>query len=699
MQGRTRRMTAVVFVSAVVALGCTGDDAARSSGTTDAAVDAGAAGPIEVVNTDPWPMHHVDGRFRGANALGGADVNGDGHTDYITNYEFDQRWVVSIHPGDEGDPTVSWPTVEVWRPEPFAQGNGKNPESSALGDFDGDGNVDAVGAHGFSDFVDLEGSAPGIHLVWGPPAAETLDPAAWEDGGWVPATVDVGHPHWVVAHDVNGDGLTDVAFGGRRHGGGGGYDSPDSPNGNGTLTGIGWLEAPEDPRDRRDLSAWRVHRIDPDTPSGHGFVFADLDGDGDDDIVDANADFDTPEADEQVAWYENPGDGLPEQRQPWRRTVLLESSDFWAKPSVAVGDLDGDGDPDVVTQTDRELILFRNDGGDAVSFETVRVAKPEAIRWLSRPLRLADMDRDGDLDVFGMLLHEDNVLPADKAAAFLLRNDGDPFSPAGWDLVPVRWGSGRTMDLPGFGEKWDQVDIVDVDGDGDLDAVANCEEWWATPQFAAAPFFTPGLQVSSVAVVWFENTLGEAAPVATETDGMIEVEAEQASLIGDSTWVERSPVTGDTAVGGEAPVRVLQALNGLRPPGAGLVPAAATAGSTYLIEAAGGAYAMWARVWVPEAFAPDIGGATADSAWLSEDDGPALVLGDDDGATGRWRWVRLGERLRLAEGEHRVTLRVRERGFAVDRMALTTDRTWRPGSARPGPVRRPGRERYRGLGG
>jgi len=40
-------------------------------------------------------MHHIDGRFRGANALGAADVNGDGQTDDVTNLEVEpagRRW-------------------------------------------------------------------------------------------------------------------------------------------------------------------------------------------------------------------------------------------------------------------------------------------------------------------------------------------------------------------------------------------------------------------------------------------------------------------------------------------------------------------------------------------------------------------------------------------------------------------------------
>jgi hypothetical protein len=612
-------------------------------------------------------MHHVDGRFRGANALGAADVDGDGHRDYVTNYEFDQRWVLALHPGSADQVRSSWPTVEIWRPDPLVAGNGKNPESTALGDLDGDGNVDAVGAHGFSDLPEFEGSAPGVHVVWGPTRDRVRDPAAWTDGGWVPATVDLGHPHWVTTRDVDGDGLTDVVYGGRRHGGAGGYDLPDLQGGNGSTTGIAWLEAPEDPARRRDLSTWQLHRIDATTPSGHGFVFVDVDGDGDEDLVDADADFDTPQDQESVHVYERPdGDG-PELRREWPRTELPTTSDFHAKPSIAAGDLDGDGDQDLLTQTATDLVAFRNLGGRPARFETVELPKPPQIAQLARPVRLADLDRDGDLDVVGMLVHQDGDLPADRAAVFVLLNEGQPFRADGWRLLPVKWGSGTTMLIPGFGEKWDQVDVTDVDGDGDLDVVANCEEWWVEPKGEVAPFPTEGLATTAVAVVWFENRMGTPREVPREADGRVTVEAESPADARDSTWVERSPVRGDVGT-----VSV-QALNGLEPAGGALGPEATT-GWRYAVDVEGGDYTVWARVWEPSAWGARLGGDASDSAWLGVAGAPPVVVGDTPGGpSDRWTWVRVAAPVTLDAGRHDLTLQVRERGVAVDRIVLDRD--------------------------
>jgi hypothetical protein len=666
-----RRAGSIGFALAGLVLlltACTSDAPDSSMADTRPPQDA-----IDIVNTDAWPMHPIDGRYRGANALGAADVNGDGRTDYITNYEFDQRWVVELHPGGDGDVRASWPTVEVWKPEPLVEGNGKNPESTALGDFDGDGNVDAVGAHGFSDIAAFEGSAPGVHLVWGPSKDRVTDASAWVDAGWVPATVDVGHPHWVLAHDVNGDGLTDVALGGRLQGGGGGYENPDSPNGNQTTTGIAWLEAPADPALRRSLDEWVLHRIDADTFSGHGFVFADLDGDGDDDIVDANADFDTPQEQEDVAWYENPGDGSDAQRGEWLRRELYRSADFYAKPSVAVGDIDGDGRPDIVTQTDDDLILFRHTN-EPGRFETVILPKPNEIAWRSRPVRLADVDRDGDLDIVGMLIHEDNTIPADKASAYLLVNEGEPWSGEGWGLLPIKWGPRETMLVPGFGEKWDQVDVTDVDGDGDLDVVANCEEWWAEPKGEVAPFFSPDLATSSVAVVWFENRLGEPTSATREADGLVAIEAERPSVFADSTWVERAPVREDVTA-----TPAIQVLNGLALDDERPLTDDATKGVDYQVDVVGGAYVAWVRLYQPARFGNGLGGDRSDSLWLVADGAGAQVVGDEPGGpSNEWTWVRATNPVDLDAGRHTISLRAREHGVAVDRLVLARDAAFTP---------------------
>jgi len=643
--------------------GCTPGDATvrRRPGLIDA---RDAAAPRRCAPNDAvWPMHTIDDRFRGANALGPGDVNGDGRTDYVTNYEFDQRYVVTMHPGTADDPRRPWPRVTALQATPFALGHGFNSEHAALGDLDGDGALDVIGAQGDSALDFWEGHAPGVRVVWGPPAASVLDASAWQDGGRIPATVERGHYLFVRAFDVDGDGAQDVLAGGRLQ------DRPVARR-----AGLVWIAAPPPPADRRNLALWSVHDIAPDAYDGHGFVLVDMDGDGDQDLADATADFDTPEDQEQVLWYENPGPGTPAQRDPWPQHELHRSPAYDGKPQLAVGDLDGDGRTDLVTQTRDALQWFRRTA-DGPVFERIAIPKAPMATFFSRPTRLVDLDGDGRLDVWGMLSHEQGELPFAQASAFWMEWTGDAPGTTGWATHAAKWGPGRTARIDEFGEKWDQVDVTDVDGDGDPDVVANCEEWWAVAGAEVTPFYTPGLAMSTVAVVWFENRLGEMPRVAVEGPDGCAVEAEEPTDMDDGTWVQRARYDGFTGTG------YLQAHNALDEPAR---EADATAGVRWRVQLRGGRYAVWARVRAPGAWGYGLGGAASDSAWLRIDGGAARLVDDAGAAPDVWRWVRVGAPVRLAPGLHDLVLRVREHGMAVDRLWLGRGPTAVPADVRAG---------------
>lgn len=120
--------------------------------------------------------------------------------------------------------------------------------------------------------------------------------------------------------------------------------------------------------------------------------------------------------------------------------------------SVAAGDIDGDGDADVVASNDGgtpQLAWFENlDGagtfGPPIPISTLTNQRPKVV--------LADIDGDGDLDVLSAS-REDNTI------AWFENTDG--FGTFG----PRRIIS-DTVDLPSA------VIAADVDGDGDLDAVS-----------------------------------------------------------------------------------------------------------------------------------------------------------------------------------------------------------------------------------
>jgi len=615
-----------------------------------------------------WPMHPIAHDFRGANALSPGDVNQDGFLDYVTNYEFDQRYVISFHPGATGNVKEPWPQVVAWMPEVLASDRGVNPEHSSLGDFDGDGNLDIVTAQGWSNVPFWEGSQPGIRLVWGPPPAEVFDEESWTDAGRIPETIDRGHMIYVQPYDVNNDGAMDIISGGRVHGG------------NNRKGGVIWIEAPSNPADRRDLSQWQIHDIDSEQFCAHGLAITDIDQDGDEDFVLANADFDTPEDQEKVVWYENPGSGSPEdQRLPWPMHLIYQGNEFYAKPQLAVADLDQDGFKDVLTQVEQSIYYFRKTSVDPVTWEMVVIDRDPVAQWLARPIRVVDINGDDKLDLVGMLLHNDGTLPGNKAAAFWMEYSGPEPLTDNWTTHVIKWGTDKTMMMPMFGEKWDQVNFSDVDQDGDLDIIANCEEWWES-DFEFKFFWNMGqVETNSVAVVWFENRLNEQPVAGKEAGGLCVIEAEHYAHLKDCTWIIRAKYPGYV---GDGYMRDHRALDGAP------FDWSTTRGLEYTVDVEGGTYYLWMRCRVPRRWGYGfsfLGAIRSDSAWLGVD-GEAVGGVFDDGSTSsldQWSWVRATVPADLSAGTHTVNLRVREAGYAVDRILLTTNPDYTPSG--PGP--------------
>ncbi|NVM27273.1 MAG: VCBS repeat-containing protein [Candidatus Helarchaeota archaeon] len=422
-----------------------------------------------------WKMHEIDNPgFLLSNGLDPADVNGDGYDDYVTNYEWHGTIRIEFHPG-LAHVKEPWPAITI--------GFASNTESSGFGDFDGDGNFDVVVAHGIERFGFVKFPVrSGVCFIWGPPPASCMDASAWEMSEDVPGTIENGHYLYIRGQDVNGDGALDVIVGGR---------------GLNPRAGLKWIEAPLNLSDRRVVSKWQVHNIDANLESGHGFSFGDIDQDGDFDIALCNSDWDTLEEEEEILWYENPGTGLPAQRDPWSKHLLYHSDEFYSKGQVTLANLTADNYPEILAFTETHLLIFKNPQNPEVNdtWEIIRIPKiPEAC-WLTRPIKVVDLNNDTKLDILGMLTHRDGALPTNKAAVFLMEYSGtDPTSPsANWTTHVIKWGEGL-LGMIANGEKWDQVAFDDVDRDGDLDIVANCEECHS-------------LGFVFISVVWFENPL------------------------------------------------------------------------------------------------------------------------------------------------------------------------------------------------
>lgn len=223
----------------------------------------------------------------------------------------------------------------------------------------------------------------------------------------------------------------------------------------GDKEGCFWYDIPADPLSD---SVWTKHLITLDVHDTlsdiHGGFFpggiGDIDGDGDPDIVMPNR------------WYQNLGSGLA-----WKRMFLpFGSGGYWGLSSRSwIIDMDGDGDNDIVMvgcdQKDSRAAWLENRGPDEYFRFVVHLLPFSAPgrRGSFHSLWVADFDMDGDNDIFTIDQEDSAILP-----------EGGPVRGYVWENLD---GKGQNFAERVVLDKnigGHDVKFGDVDGDGDLDA-------------------------------------------------------------------------------------------------------------------------------------------------------------------------------------------------------------------------------------
>ena len=391
-----------------------------------AAVIEAASGPPTA--GEPWAMHIIDNSSRGADGVRLADVNGDGRPDIATGWEEGGRIAICLNPGP-AESRKPWPAVTV--------GRVGNPEDAVLVDLDGDGAMDVVSA--------CEGSTRTLYVHWAPrEPARYADPSAWKTE---PIPFSRGLQMWMYCLPLQIDGVrgVDLVAGGK----------------NGAR--LGWIESPRNPR---DLAAWTWHPLC-DVGWVMSIASADMDGDGDADLV--VTDRKGPAS--GCFWLENPGPG-PAQALPWARHDI--GGQGREVMFLVLADLDRDGLQDVLVATKPRTILWlRRLSPDGRKWETRTIQFPESA-GTAKGLAVGDIDGDGRPDI---VVSCEGAAGARPGVLWLSCRNAP--TDAEWDAHDI---SGPP------GTKYDLLELLDMDGDGDLDVLA-CEEaenlgvfWYENPR-------------------------------------------------------------------------------------------------------------------------------------------------------------------------------------------------------------------------
>jgi len=272
--------------------------------------------------------------------------------------------------------------------------------------------------------------------------------------------------------------------------------------------------------------AWSRWTIDDAVPGAHDVAGADLDDDGDVDVIAVSFE------DDEILWWRNDGGA----GTTWRRFIIASAFDYPTK--VAIADVDHDGDLDVygVAWHDRQIAWWRNEGGDPIEWTGEIIGEGfTGAHWV----HAADVDDDGWIDVMGAAMDLGQVAwwrndgadqtswqktvitrslsGAVSVAAGDLDGDGDlDVAGAGWDGTGrMAWfdnvdGQGATWEFHSIDRSFDQsssVHVADVDDNGSLDVLGSSWElgalaWWRVGDFAEQGSLTSSILDCGGPVEW-----------------------------------------------------------------------------------------------------------------------------------------------------------------------------------------------------
>lgn len=377
-----------------------------------------------------WPLHIIHGAAgadRGADGTDLYDIDGDGDLDLVSGWEWDRRVNVYFHPSGVAV-KAPWPRVDVQNPIGVS-----DVEDAIFTDLDADGRADVVSC--------MEGNTRRIAIHWGP--ANPSDPLAWQTVH-LPAATTL-NLQWMRSQIGQIDGVRggDLVAGAK-------LDN----------AGIYWFESPPVPR---NVNTWTARRIG-SVEWTMSLELYDMDGDGDLDVL-------VSDRPGRVVWFENPLPGSLAV-SGWTEHLVGTTADVrW----LTVVDLDQDGLQDIVTsENNGETIGIwyrrRDTAGTVWNAHPIRVSGGPPGTGTSKSVAAADLDDNGRIDLVFTVVGSGNCV-------YWLEYTDSPFD--------TYW---RSHNIAAWYDrmKFDNLQLTDMDGDGDLDMVTSEE-------------------VQALGVIWYEN--------------------------------------------------------------------------------------------------------------------------------------------------------------------------------------------------
>jgi len=363
-------------------------------GFLDAVVASSSGGGLFWYEYPAWTKHEIRASGSWTTDMQATDIDADGDIDIVLPNGSGLQWYENPLPlGD--------PRVDLWTEHTIGSGGSNNHDVEVI-DGDGDGDIDVF---------TRRKSGNGTYF-WRQETPIT----------WTQITISLADGEGIGLGDLDGDGDPDVAQNGS------------------------WVE-------QIDPVTWVEHDMGISFAEDVGATVADIDGDGTNDIILAPS-----ESAGRFSWFEavDPING------PWVEHEIDPSVSFLHTFKIA--DMDFDGDLDMITaemhqsSDPDEVSVYLNEGGGLTWSQLVISTTG------SHNVRIGDIGNDADIDVFGANWNDS---APNSAVVELWENTSGPLTLDSWERHIVE------TSLP-----WQSVfvDGKDLDGNGLPDLIVG--GWW-----------------------------------------------------------------------------------------------------------------------------------------------------------------------------------------------------------------------------